>query len=373
MNRCAFCEWIPILPWPVWPLAGQFRLGQNVVVGSMTLLLAVRGNIATRSMSGPPFALQLHRTTVWCGATAGIEPPQYHRLEDTEHDRGKLRTPETAGAIIVLAADDWGPQGPFRSVIVQRHFGTRQEDGEPIPMVVEALEDGALRLVEITLLPRHRTAILHLTYVRGQIVLPGDKGRGLAIEGHGRVPHGQPRSVEVVERPDVLNPLPHPGGELRPTARRVEKIPADMGPTIGQDELVMPLGEGFIGAVPVTDQDHLHQIGVELRKMGFGHSGPPTWGDVEEDHRWGAGDPQIPAMPHLAGQLGKNVPPRFVAIEQLLAHLALPQRPHNRFKEGRDLPQPLGHRALGEGDAMMLQCLTEASRGTAIEVFVQQD
>ena len=37
----------------------------------MTLLLAVRGNIATRSMSGLPFALQLHRTTVWCGATNG--------------------------------------------------------------------------------------------------------------------------------------------------------------------------------------------------------------------------------------------------------------------------------------------------------------
>jgi hypothetical protein len=57
------------LPLPVWPLAGQCLLGQNVVVGSMTLLLAVRGNIATRSMSGPPFALQLHRTTVWCRAT----------------------------------------------------------------------------------------------------------------------------------------------------------------------------------------------------------------------------------------------------------------------------------------------------------------
>src|SRR6516164_11150293 len=43
MNRCSFCEWIPILPWPLWPLAGQFSLGQHVVVGSMTLLLAVRG------------------------------------------------------------------------------------------------------------------------------------------------------------------------------------------------------------------------------------------------------------------------------------------------------------------------------------------
>src|SRR4029450_13921418 len=69
MKRCSFCEWIPILPWPVWPLAWQRVLGQNTVVGSMTLLLAMRGNIATRSMSGPPFALQLHRTTVWCRAT----------------------------------------------------------------------------------------------------------------------------------------------------------------------------------------------------------------------------------------------------------------------------------------------------------------
>src|SRR5438105_11800631 len=40
MNRCSFCEWIPILPWPVWPLAGHARLGQNTVVGSMTMLLS---------------------------------------------------------------------------------------------------------------------------------------------------------------------------------------------------------------------------------------------------------------------------------------------------------------------------------------------
>src|SRR5437764_13751973 len=40
MNRCYFCEWIPILPWPVWPLAGHARLGQNTVVGSMTILLS---------------------------------------------------------------------------------------------------------------------------------------------------------------------------------------------------------------------------------------------------------------------------------------------------------------------------------------------
>src|SRR4030095_4181836 len=72
MKRCSFREWIPILPWPIWPLAWQCALGQNAIVGSMTILLAVRGNIATRSMSGPPFSLQLHCTTVWCGATRGV-------------------------------------------------------------------------------------------------------------------------------------------------------------------------------------------------------------------------------------------------------------------------------------------------------------
>src|SRR5205814_8409699 len=40
MHRCSFCEWIPIVPWPVWPLAGHARLGQNTVVGSMTILLS---------------------------------------------------------------------------------------------------------------------------------------------------------------------------------------------------------------------------------------------------------------------------------------------------------------------------------------------
>src|SRR5215471_19194818 len=45
MKRCSFREWIPILPWPVWPLAGQFPLGQNVVVGSMLVLRVSLGNV----------------------------------------------------------------------------------------------------------------------------------------------------------------------------------------------------------------------------------------------------------------------------------------------------------------------------------------
>src|SRR5262245_59077976 len=91
MKRCSFCEWIPILPLPVWPLAGQCPLGQNTVVGSMTLLLAVRGNIATRSMSGPPFALQRHRTTVW-DTVGEFRTAQDFRFAQRFH---KLEIPET--------------------------------------------------------------------------------------------------------------------------------------------------------------------------------------------------------------------------------------------------------------------------------------
>src|SRR2546430_17350425 len=67
MNRCSFCEWIPILPWPIWPLAGQLLLGQHVVVGSMTLLLAVRGKHCHEKYVGTPvfFTTALHHGLVW--------------------------------------------------------------------------------------------------------------------------------------------------------------------------------------------------------------------------------------------------------------------------------------------------------------------
>jgi len=55
-----FLRMDPLLPRLVWPLAWQGPLGQNAVVGSMTLLPAMRGNIATSSMSSPPFTLPLY-------------------------------------------------------------------------------------------------------------------------------------------------------------------------------------------------------------------------------------------------------------------------------------------------------------------------
>ena len=70
-----------------------------------------------------------HRRT--CSTNGGLEPPHQHRWKDAKHDRGETRTPDTAGAIIVLAANNRGPQCSFRTVMVQRHFWTRQEDGEP--------------------------------------------------------------------------------------------------------------------------------------------------------------------------------------------------------------------------------------------------
>src|SRR4029450_13634981 len=67
----------------VWPLASQCRLVQNTVVGAMTLLLAMRGNMATRSMFSPPFSSQLHRTTVWCRATRTSRDHSKHFNERT--------------------------------------------------------------------------------------------------------------------------------------------------------------------------------------------------------------------------------------------------------------------------------------------------
>src|SRR4029450_13452895 len=65
MNRCSLREWIPILPWPVWPLAEQFQLGQNVVVGSMIVLLAGCGSLPRGVCWTPSFVTsELHHGLV---------------------------------------------------------------------------------------------------------------------------------------------------------------------------------------------------------------------------------------------------------------------------------------------------------------------
>src|SRR5438270_1651186 len=89
MNRCSFCEWIPILPWPIWPLAGQLLLGQNVVVGSMTLLLAVRGKHCHEKYVWTPVCLTtaLHHGLVWSYRQAqwGLQTLNYLEAKEREH------------------------------------------------------------------------------------------------------------------------------------------------------------------------------------------------------------------------------------------------------------------------------------------------
>src|SRR5215472_5567226 len=82
MNRCSFCEWIPILPWPLWPLAGQFSLGQHVVVGSMTLLLAVRGKHCHEKYVWTPvcFTTAPYHGLVWSCRIVVVCLPLTHRL-----------------------------------------------------------------------------------------------------------------------------------------------------------------------------------------------------------------------------------------------------------------------------------------------------
>src|SRR6266702_4636094 len=63
---------MPMLPWPIWPLAWQARLGQNTVGGSTAVLLILAVKWIHRSMLGSPFASQWRPTTVRCGATCHL-------------------------------------------------------------------------------------------------------------------------------------------------------------------------------------------------------------------------------------------------------------------------------------------------------------
>ena len=55
MKRLSLHEWIPRLPWPVCPLAGHAKFGQNVVVGSMLVLRVALGNVPRGVCLDPHF------------------------------------------------------------------------------------------------------------------------------------------------------------------------------------------------------------------------------------------------------------------------------------------------------------------------------
>src|SRR3954470_8871793 len=55
MKRLSLHEWIPMLPWPVCPLAGHTKFGQNVVVGSMLVLRVALRNVPRGVCLDPHF------------------------------------------------------------------------------------------------------------------------------------------------------------------------------------------------------------------------------------------------------------------------------------------------------------------------------
>src|SRR6266567_1932479 len=86
---------MPMLPWPIWPLAWQARLGQNTVVGSTAVLLILAVKWIHRSMLGSPFASQWRPTTVRCGATA--PPHAGANAASVEHGEELLPQDEQSG------------------------------------------------------------------------------------------------------------------------------------------------------------------------------------------------------------------------------------------------------------------------------------
>src|SRR5215471_9896993 len=67
MKRRYWRECTPILPWPTWPLAGHARFGQNIVVGSMIVLLSwLAGERATKEYVWIPILVtsELHHGCV---------------------------------------------------------------------------------------------------------------------------------------------------------------------------------------------------------------------------------------------------------------------------------------------------------------------
>src|SRR6267378_780266 len=73
MKRLSLHEWIPMLPWPVCPLAGHAKFGQNVVVGSMLVLRVALRNVPRGVCLDPHFHCK--RTI----PRLSVELPQCHK------------------------------------------------------------------------------------------------------------------------------------------------------------------------------------------------------------------------------------------------------------------------------------------------------
>ena len=70
-------------------------------------------------------------------------------------------------------------------------------------------------------------------------------------------------------------------------------------------------------------------------------------------------------MTRFPFNLFKYLPPRFIPMKELFAHLPLIQLADHGLKEHRYFLQPIGEGALGQGSTVMLELLASPIGGTA--------
>ena len=200
-------------------------------------------------------------------------------------------------------------------------------------------------------------ADLHLAQLSPQVAVALDKGSRLLLQRQRLIPRLKTGGIETVELADIFDPGEHPTFELRPAARCLEKIPPHMRPTKGQAQIVTVLGQAFVGTVTVTHEHYVHEVLVPLGKMLCADIGPTPRSHTVKHDRSRLHHPEIPAMPGLPGDFFKHLPPRFIPMEALFAHLSLIQLGHHRLKQRRYFLQPIRESALGQGDTVRLKLL----------------
>ena len=73
-----------------------------------------------------------------------VQSPQQDRLEHAKHHGRQLGAPDTAGPVVILAANHRVAQRAFRRIVIQRDGGVIQKDAEPRPVIFQTGEHFAL-------------------------------------------------------------------------------------------------------------------------------------------------------------------------------------------------------------------------------------